>query len=83
MKCFSSRSIRTKLIVLLTGTATATRVISCSILWAYQYAHYRNLLRSEEGATAQLVGEASGPALMFNDKAAARETLVGLRADPR
>ena len=83
MKSFSSRSIRTRLIVPLTGTATATLVLSCSILWAYQYVHYRNLLRSEEGATAQLVGEASGPALMFSDRAAARETLMGLRADPR
>jgi signal transduction histidine kinase len=76
-------SIRKKLILLFTTTASASVLIACATMWAYQYVHYRTTLRTEESATAQLVSDGSAPALLFGDAAAANETLAVLRADPR
>jgi signal transduction histidine kinase len=83
MNRFHSQSIRRKLIILLTATASLTVLIACVILWTYQLLHYRVALQTEESAMAQLVAESSAPALLFNDAAAANETLAVLRADPR
>lgn len=80
---FQDLSIRRKLICLLTATASLTVLIACATLWVYQFLHYRVTLRTEESAMAQLVAESSAPALLFNDAAAANETLAVLRADPR
>jgi signal transduction histidine kinase len=77
------RSIRTKLILLFSGTASVTLVWACSTLWVYELVHDRIALRNEESAMAQLVAESSAPALLFYDAAAAAETLAVLRADSR
>ncbi len=76
-------SIRKKLILLFTSTASVSVLIACATLWAYQLVHYRTTLRTEESATAQLLADSSAPALLFNDAIAANETLDLLRADPR
>jgi signal transduction histidine kinase len=78
-----SRSIRKKLILLLTATASLMVLIACSTLWVYQLIHYRATLRTEEAATAQVIADSSAPALLFGDVRAANETLSVLRADPR
>ena len=78
-----SRSIRGKLIVLFTATASLAVLVACAALWVYQLVHYRTVLRNEESATAQLIADSSAPALLFNDSTAANETLSLLRADPR
>jgi signal transduction histidine kinase len=83
MNAFSNLSIRKKLMLLFTGTASVTVLIACAILWAYQLVHYRSSLVTEESAMAQLIAESSAPALLFNDAAAANDTLDVLRADPR
>jgi signal transduction histidine kinase len=80
---FYSRSIRHKLIVLFTATASFTVLIACASLWVYQLFNYRATLQTEEGATAQLIADSSGPALLFGDGTAASETLSILRADKR
>ena len=80
---FYSRSIRKKLIVLLTATAALMVLLACATLWLYQLVHYRATLRTEESATAQLLANSSAPALLFDDEAAANETLSVLPADPR
>ncbi len=77
------QSIRKKLVLLFTATASLTVFVACATLWAYQLVHYRVTLRTGESAMAQLVAESSAPALLFNDAAAANETLAVLRADPR
>jgi len=79
---FFALSIRTKLIVLLVGTALATLIISGSILWVYQLEHYRNMLVSQESATAQLISDDVSTAMLFNDSEVAREALAQLREDP-
>jgi signal transduction histidine kinase len=76
-------SIRRKLILLFTTTASVSVLIACATLWAYQFVHYRTTLQTEESATAQLLADSSAPALLFNDAIAANETLAVLRADPR
>ncbi len=76
-------SIRKKLILLFTTTASVSVLIACATLWAYQLVHYRTTLQTEESATAQLLADSSAPALLFNDATAANETLAILRADPR
>jgi methyl-accepting chemotaxis protein len=83
MANFYTRSIRRKLILLFTATASLTVLIACSLLWVYQLHNYRTALKTEETATAQLIADSSGPALLFNDSPAAIETLTLLRADAR
>lgn len=78
---FSRLSLRTKLIVLLVSTAGITLLVACSILWTYQYVHYRNMLLSQGGASAQLISDDVGPALLFHDAAVAKEALMALRDD--
>ncbi|SEG36871.1 Signal transduction histidine kinase [Bryocella elongata] len=79
---FLSLSIRTKLVVLLVGTAFTTLIISGSLLWIYQLQHYRNMLVAQETATAQLISDDVAAALLFNDSGVAREALAQLREDP-
>jgi signal transduction histidine kinase len=76
-------SIRRKLILLFTATASVSVLIACATLWAYQLVHYRTTLQTEETSMAQLLADSSAPALLFNDALAANETLALLRADPR
>jgi signal transduction histidine kinase len=76
-------SIRRKLILLFTATASVSVLIACAALWTYQFVHHRTSLQTEESATAQLLADSSAPALLFNDATAANETLAVLRADPR
>lgn len=83
MRTLYSVSIRKKLILLFTMTASVSVLIACATLWAYQLVHYRTTLQTEESATAQLLADSSATALLFNDANAADETLAVLRADPR
>jgi len=83
MSIFAIRSIRTKLILLFTATASLTVLLACNSLWVYQLLNYRENLQIEERATAQLIADTSGPALLFDDATAATETLSFLRTDPR
>ena len=83
MRFSYKHSIRRKLIGLITATALVTVLIACTILWISQLIDYRSTLQTEESAMAQLVADSSAPALLFNDGAAANETLAFLRADPR
>lgn len=83
MPAFYGQSIRKKLILLLTSIASLTVLVACTTLWIYQLVHDRQAVSSEETSTARLVAESSAPALLFNDAAAANETLAVLRADPR
>ncbi len=80
---FHNHSIRRKLMVLFTATASLTVLIACTVLWIYQLMDYRSTLRTEESAMAQLVAGSSAPALLFGDTSAANENLAQLRADPR
>ena len=82
-KSFYHYSIRRKLILLFTSTASLTVVIACMFLGVYQLVNYRSTLKTEEAAMAQLVAESSAPALLFDDALAAKENLSMLRADPR
>jgi signal transduction histidine kinase len=83
MRALYNKSIRSKLMVLITAAATLTVLTACTVLWIYQLIDYRSTLRTEESAMAQLVAESSAPALLFNDGPAANENLALLRADPR
>jgi signal transduction histidine kinase len=83
MSTFYSRSIRRKLMLLCTVTASLTVLIACSSLWIYQLLNYRTTLQADGNATAQLIAESSSPALLFDDSIAATETLSLLRADTR
>ena len=83
MPNFYSRSIRGKLILLFTGTASLTVLLACCSLWVYSLLNYRAALNSQEVATAQLIADSSGAALLFRDVPAATETLLVLRADSR
>jgi signal transduction histidine kinase len=77
------RSLRVKLILLITGMASFSVLVACMSLLVYEFVHYRQTLLAEELTMAQLVEDSSAPALLFSDAAAANETLSMLRTDPR
>ncbi|RXH54694.1 ATP-binding protein [Granulicella sibirica] len=83
MSNFLSRSIRRKLILLFTATASVTVLLACASLWIYQLVHSRATLQKDEQATAQLIADTTGPALLFDDASAANESLSILRTDGR
>lgn len=77
------RSLRLKLIVLLTAVASLTVLIASTGLGAYQWQHARNSLYEQEFTTARMTADSSAAALVFNDQSAANETLAALSTDVR
>ena len=76
-------SIRTKLRLAMLGTATATLAVAFGSFTSFELVTSRMDLGRELASTADVVGVNTIAALTFNDPHAARETLSGLRADPR
>ena len=75
------RSLRRKLIVLLTAVASTSVAIACLSICAYQLIRARSALYSESTTLAGLIADNSAAALAFNDQRAANETLASLRHD--
>jgi signal transduction histidine kinase len=80
---FASRPIRDKLIGLCTVTAICALMVACASFWLYESAVYMQTLKKESRTMAQMLADSSAAALMFDDRAAARETAETLRAEPR
>lgn len=80
---FADRSIKIKLMLLFTATASIALVVACSAFWVYETIAYLGTLERESATIAQMLAENSTAAITFNDASAARENLAGLRAEPR
>ncbi len=74
--------LRQKLRYVVTGTATATLVLVMAVYVGYGWVSINQELREDLQARAEIIAANSTAALVFNDPAAAAETLSALMATP-
>ena len=82
MRSFRDLSIRQKLTVmgiLASGTAL---LLACTAFLAYELFSYRAGMINALSIRANIIGVNSASAMLFNDEAAAGETLAALKTDP-
>lgn len=75
-------SVRSKLLLVVLGTAMATVVVALGAMVAFDARSYRETWVSDMATQTELVGQALTPALMFGDAKAAQENLGLLRFRP-
>src|SRR5436309_561838 len=82
MRAFRDLSIRRKLTlmgILASGTAL---LLACAAFLAYELFSYRAGMINALSIRANIIGVNSASAILFNDEAAAVETLAALKTDP-
>jgi len=82
MRAFRDLSIRRKLTlmgILASGTAL---LLACAAFLAYELFSYRAGMINALSVRANIIGVNSASAILFNDEAAAVETLTALKTDP-
>jgi two-component system, sensor histidine kinase len=77
------RSIRSKLMLVVLATAGAALAVAAIGLVLYESRTYEQSTASALMTQAQILGRASGPALVFDDPAAARDNLALLKVQPQ
>ncbi|MDJ0780825.1 MAG: ATP-binding protein [Desulfosarcinaceae bacterium] len=80
---FSNLSLKVKTTLIIMASCSLVLLLSASILFGMEILTARRAMVDELTTLTQIVGANSGSAIVFNDKAAARETLVLLKADHR
>jgi signal transduction histidine kinase len=83
MPYFADRSIKVKLMLLFTATATIALLAACSAFWVYEAFDYLGTLEKESQTILAMLASSSAAAIAFDDPDAANETLAALRAEPR
>jgi signal transduction histidine kinase len=83
MSFFGDRSIKVKLMLLLTTTATIALFVACGALWIYEAFDYLATLERESDTIVTMLASSSSAAIAFSDANAANEMLASLRAEPR
>ncbi len=71
-----------KLKLIIMTTAGAAFLMACTLFGLYDQVTFRGSMRTDLGILADIVGSNSTAALVFRDRAAARELLAGLKAKP-
>ena len=82
MKAFDNLSISSKLTRLSLIVSLLVLLIACGAFVTYELLTFRARAADQLDAHAAVVGINATPAIEFNDRAAARETLSSLRAMP-
>jgi PAS domain S-box-containing protein len=83
MRAFRNLSIRQKLTVMSVFASGTALLLACAAFLAYELFSYRAGMINALSIRANIIGVNSASAIMFNDEAAAVETLAALKADPR
>jgi PAS domain S-box-containing protein len=83
MRAFRDLSIRQKLTVMSVFASGAALLLACAAFLAYELFSYRAGMINALSIRANVIGINSASAMLFNDEAAAVETLAALKADPR
>ena len=76
------RSVRSKLMLGVLATTGCALLITGAVVAYYDLRSFRNSLVTDIGATADILGLAATPALVFDDPPSASEFLALLRAKP-
>jgi signal transduction histidine kinase len=82
MRAFRDLSIRQKLTVMSILASGAALLLACAAFLAYDLFSYRGGMILRLSIRADMIGTNSASAMLFNDEAAAVETLTALKADP-
>src|SRR5688572_18309243 len=77
-----SRSVRTRLVLVVVATTVTALLTAAAAMIFYDLRDYRLALTADLSTQADIVGQSSVPALLFNDREAARENLSMLKAKP-
>src|SRR2546427_2065057 len=83
MRAFRDLSIRQKLTVMSVFASGAALLLACAAFLTYELFSYRAGIINALSIRANVIGINSASAMLFNDEAAAVETLTALKADPR
>lgn len=74
------RSIRTRLLLVVVATTMTALAIAAGAMILYDIHDYRLALTDDLATQADIIGQSSAPALLFDDRLAARRTLASLKA---
>jgi len=75
-------TIKRKMMFIIMITCSVTLVLACAAILFFEVAGTKQILRRNTEVMANVIGANSSAALSFNDKAAAKETLEALKAEP-
>jgi len=78
-----ARSIRRKVMLVVLATTMTALLVTALAMLVYETRSYRTAIVDDLTTQADILARASGPALLFDDPAAARENLALLRARPQ
>lgn len=81
-KAFQNVSIKNKLMAIVLVTSGAVLFIVSAAFFVNEAVTFRQGIRQELGALADIIGKNTAAALLFDDREAAKQTLEGLRARP-
>ena len=82
MRVFRDFSIRQKLTVMSVFASGTALLLACAAFLAYELFSYRAGMINALSIRANIIGINSASAILFNDEAAAVETLAALKTDP-
>src|SRR5881628_1837128 len=81
-KWLFASSIKRKLTLIIMLTCSVALVVACAAILVFEHAGTRQILKHNTQVMANVIGANSSAALSFKDKAAAKETLAALKAEP-
>ncbi|MBI4523504.1 MAG: HAMP domain-containing protein [Deltaproteobacteria bacterium] len=82
MRRFRNLPIKHKLNLIIMLTTVVTLVLACAAFITYELIMFRRSMVRDATVQAEIIGANITAALVFNDRKAAEETLVALRAEP-
>ena len=78
----ASRSVRARLVLVVIATTMTALLIAATAMILYDMREYRQSLTADLATQADILGQSSVAALLFDDAEAARENLLTLKAKP-
>ncbi|OPX93357.1 MAG: Autoinducer 2 sensor kinase/phosphatase LuxQ [Syntrophorhabdus sp. PtaB.Bin006] len=82
MRLFNDLPIKQKIIAIVLLTSTAAMMVVSFVFVVYEAVTFRNDMRRELSALANIIGNNTSAAIVFLDRKSADETLGGLKAKP-
>ena len=81
MRIFRDRSIKKKLTLMIMLTSSIALLLACTALVIHELITYRRAITGDLKTLAQIIGDNSAAALVFDDRSSAEETLAALGAE--
>ena len=81
MRIFRDRSIKKKLTLMIMLTSSIALLLACTALVIHELITFRRAITDDLKTLAQIIGDNSAAALVFDDRSSAEETLAALGAE--